>query len=98
METLEEVKTNKITENNAKTLADATIKTINQINDYVEFNEYQYNVNPVFLNENEIRGEIMNLSLNQRKKLKRSINAFRIKDSLSSVNRFYHFLMTNIDV
>jgi len=65
---------------------------------YVEFNEYQYknNINPSFIDEDELNVEIMNLSLNQRKKLKRAINTFRIKGSLQSVNRFYHFIMKKV--
>ncbi len=64
----------------------------------MNFNEYQYknNLNPSFIDSNEIESSVMNLSLNQRKKLKRGINAFRIKGSLQSVNRFYHFLMKKV--
>ncbi|GAG50874.1 unnamed protein product [marine sediment metagenome] len=95
METLE---IEKIKVNDAKVLAEATLETINDIHEYVEFNEYQYknNVNPSFIDEEELKSEIMNLSLNQRKKLKRAINAFRIKGSLQSVNRFYHFIMKKV--
>ena len=95
METLE---IEKIKVNDASVLAQGTLDTINDIHEYVKFNEYQYknNINPSFLDEAEIKTEIMNLSLNQRKKLKRSINSFRIKGSLQSVNRFYHFLMKKV--
>lgn len=95
METLE---IKKIVENNASVLAEATQQTINDIHEYVEFNEYQYknNLNPSFIDEGELKTEIMNLSLNQRKKLKRAINAFRVKGSLQSVNRFYHFIMKKV--
>jgi hypothetical protein len=95
METLE---IEKIKENNASVLTEGTLQTINDIHEYVKFNEYQYknNINPSFLDEDEIKSVVMNLSLNQRKKLKRAINAFRIKGSLQSVNRFYHFLMKKV--
>lgn len=95
METLE---IKKIVENNANVLAEATQQTINDIHEYVEFNEYQYknNLNPSFINDTQLKNAIMNLSLNQRKKLKRAINAFRMKGSLQSVNRFYHFIMKKV--
>lgn len=95
METLE---IKKIVENSASVLAQATEETINEIHEYVEFNKYQYknNLNPAFINDVQLKNSIMNLSLNQRKKLKRAINAFRMKGSLQSVNRFYHFIMTRV--
>ena len=95
METLE---IEKVKENNAAVIAEATLQTIKDIHEYVNFNEYQYknNLNPSFIDEGELNNEIMNLSLNQRKKLKRSINAFRMKGSLCAVNRFYHFLMKKV--
>ena len=47
METLE---IEKIKVNDAKVLAEATQQTINDIHEYVEFNEYQYknNLNQIF--------------------------------------------------
>lgn len=95
METLE---VKKIIENSSSVLAIETLKTIDDINEYLIFNEYQYknNLNPSFINEEELKSSIMNLSLNQLKKLKRAINTFRMKGSLQSVNRFYHFLMRKV--
>jgi len=95
METLE---IKKIVENSASGLVQGTVETISEIHEYVEFNNYQYknNLNPAFINAELLKSSIMNLSLNQRKKLKRAINAFRMKGSLQSVNRFYHFLMKKV--
>lgn len=95
---METVENNKVKENSAEILTEATLQTIKEIHEYVNFNEYQYknNLNPSFIDDEEIKTMIMKLSLNQRKKLKRVINRFRMKGSLRSVNLFYHFLMAKV--
>ena len=94
---METINIEKIKEHTVSVLNEETQYITKQIHEFVRYNEYEYNKYPFNLFTNlEIKLAISKLSLNQRKKLKRSINAFRKKLSLRSANRFYHFLFKKV--
>ena len=95
METIIEEKRKKYTENSADYLYNATVETEEKIRWFIEFNEYQFN-KPLIIPRVEVKKAIEDLSLNQRKKLKRAINNFHNRESIASANRFLHFLFKEI--
>ena len=95
METLIENKYKKILNYSVSELQEETIITIKQVWDFAHFNDYVYNRFPK-INLTDIEYKISKMSLNERRKLKTTINCFRKKQSLSSANRFYHHLYANV--
>lgn len=99
---METIENKKVKENSSDVLAKATLQTINDINEFVEFNEYSLSdkikIESGLLTSKEttIRGKIDQMTLNQRKKYKRIMNKFITKRSLQAANRFLHFLYKKV--
>jgi hypothetical protein len=94
METLVE-KNNKIVEHTVSRLQEETVYVFKEIWEFAFFNKYQYNRHPQY-NEDDLKSAIGNLTLSQRKKLKKRINIFRMKPTLASANRLYHFIYAKV--
>ena len=94
METLVE-KNNKIVEHTVSKLQEETVITLKEVWNFAQFNNYVYNRHPQY-NEDDLRSAIGNLTLNERKKLKKRINIFRMKQSLGAANRFYHHVYAKV--
>ena len=95
METLVENKTKKYVDHDIDTMYNAVLETEDAINYFVEFNEYKFNKSFI-VPRKELRTKLGNSTLNQRRKLKKAINIFHKKQSLSSANRFLHFLYKEV--
>jgi hypothetical protein len=94
METLVE-KNSKLVEHTVSVLQEETVITLKEVWEFANFNNYVYNRHPKY-NVDDLNAAIGNLTLNQRKKLKKRINIFRMKKSLSSANRFYHHVYAKV--
>jgi len=94
METLIE-ENSKLESHEVADLQVETIKVLREIEDFVQFNDYQYNKPPEYV-ENILFNAINNLSLNERRKIKKSINIFRKKQSITSANRLYHYIYAKV--
>ena len=95
METLVEKNSKKIVEHTVSKLQEETIYVFKEIWEFAYFNNYQYNRHPQY-NEDDLKSAIGNLTLNQRRKLKKRINIFRMKPTLASANRLYHFIYAKV--
>ena len=85
----------KIVEHSVSKLQEETVYTFKEVWEFAHHNNYVYNKHPYY-DEDDLRSEIGKLTLNQRRKLKRAINIFRMKQSLASANRFYHFVYSKV--
>ena len=85
----------KIVEHSVSKLQEESVYTFKEIWEFAHYNNYVYNKHPQY-NEDDLKSMIGKLTLNQRRKLKRAINIFRKKQSLSSANRFYHFVYAKV--
>lgn len=94
METLVE-KNNKIVEHTVSKLQEETVITFKEVWEFAQFNNYVYNRHPKY-NEDDLKSAIGKLTLNERKKLKKRINIFRMKQSLGAANRFYHHVYAKV--
>jgi hypothetical protein len=95
METLIENNTEKIVEHSVSKLQEETVWTFKQIWGFAKHNNYVYNKHPKY-NEDDLNAAIGKLTLNQRRKLKRTINIFRLKQTIGAANRFYHFVYSKV--
>lgn len=99
---METIENKKVREHSSAVLAKATLQTINEINNFVNFNEYTLNdkikIESGLLSSKEstVKGKIDQMTLNQRKKYKRIMNKFITKGSLKAANRFLHFLYKKV--
>lgn len=94
METLVE-KNSKLVEHTVSKLQEETVITFKEVWDFAQFNDYVYSRHPKF-NEDDLKAAIGNLTLNERKKLKKKINTFRMKQTLGAANRFYHHVYAKV--
>jgi hypothetical protein len=95
METLIENNIEKIVEHTVSKLQEETVYTFKEIWEFAYHNNYVYNKHPQY-NGDDLKSMIGKMTLNQRKKLKRAINIFRTKQTLSAANRFYHFVYSKV--
>ncbi len=85
----------KFVEHTVSKLQEETVIALKEVWEFAHFNNYVYNRHPKY-NEDDLRSAIGNLTLNERKKLKKRINIFRMKRSLGSANRFYHHVYAKV--
>jgi hypothetical protein len=67
---------------------------VQKINEKIAIENWR--LNNFNINENILSLMITNLSLNQRKKLKNNINSCVNKQTLRTINRFFHFLQREV--
>ena len=94
METLVE-KNSKLVEHTVSVLQEETVITFKEIWDFAHFNNYVYSRHPKY-NEDDLKAAIGKLTLNERKKLKKKINLFRMKRTMGAANRFYHHVYAKV--
>jgi len=88
METI--IKTNKITSNDAKDLVQGVLTAVETIKEVVV--KKGWRGTNIIITEDKLLPFVIDLTLNQRKKLKRKINNCINKKGLRAINTFLHFL------
>lgn len=92
----------KIRENSSEALAAGAVQTINEIEEFITFNEFtlsdKIKIESGMLTSKEkaLKNKIDAMTLNQRKRFKRTMNRFLTKGTLKSANRFLHFLYKKV--
>lgn len=69
---------------------------ITKLKRYIEFMDYQVSGDVDFKELENLKDRILNLSQNQRKKLRNFLLKAEYRMSLRSINRFLHFLYKNV--
>lgn len=88
------IESNKITSNDAKDLVQGVSTAIKTIKKIVE--KKGWRDTNIIINENKLLPLVLDLTLNQRKKLKRKINNCINKKGLRVINTFLHFLHRHV--